>query len=244
MSTDLTIMSTDSRDIANADPFEITKRGADTDGEFVRFEATIHPGLDADADVELDHERFLLDNPDEHLHPHQEEIIEVLAGEYAVEREGTEHRLEEGEEITVPKNTAHRHWNPTAKPVRVAHEHHPARDSAAHAEAMWALAQDGETHEKGLPNMLQFAVISNAYPAIAYTTAVPVPVQKAMFAVLAPSAAGGVPGSVFGRRVSRHLEDRWALLRCRMAHSTADILFESAECALCSARRLKPITGR
>lgn len=180
-------MSTDSSPVNTAEPFEITKRAADTDGEFVRFEVTVHPGLDADAtDVELDHERFLLDNPDEHLHPHQVEVIEVLDGEYAVEIKETEHRLSEGEEITVPTNSAHRHWNPSAKPVRVAHEHHPARDSAAHAEVMWALAQAGKTDDKGIPNMLQFAVINNAYPGIAYTTAVPIQVQKAMFAVLAP----------------------------------------------------------
>lgn len=180
-------MRTDSQDVTNAEPFEITKRAADTDGDFVRFEATVHPRLDAEAsDVELDHERFLLDNPDEHIHPHQEEVIEVLAGEYAVEFEGTEHRLSEGEEITVPQNTAHRHWNPSTNPIRVAHEHHPARESAAHAETMWALAQAGKTNEKGIPNPLQFAVISKAYPGIAYTTAVPISVQKAMFTVLAP----------------------------------------------------------
>lgn len=180
-------MAADGQDLPNADPFEIAKRPADTEGDFVRFEATVHPRLDAEAsEAELDHERFLLDNPDEHLHPHQKEVIEVLAGEYAVEFHGTEHRLNEGDQITVPQNTAHRHWNPTADPVRVAHEHHPARDSAAHAETMWALAQEGKTNEKGIPNPLQFAVVSNAYPGIAYTTAVPIPVQKAMFAVLAP----------------------------------------------------------
>lgn len=180
-------MSTGGPDDTDAEPFEITERAADTDGEFVRFEATVHPGLDAEAtDVDLDHERFLLDNPDEHLHPHQEEVIEVLAGEYAVEIQGSEHRLSDGEEITVPKNTAHRHWNPSGKPVRVAHEHHPARDSADHAEAMWALAQDGKTNEKGIPNPLRFAVVNNAYPGVAYTTAIPIAVQKAMFAVLAP----------------------------------------------------------
>lgn len=180
-------MSTDSQEFPNAEPFEVTKRPVETDGEFVRFEATVHPGLDTAAPaVELNHERFLLDNPDEHIHPHQEEIIEVLAGEYAVAIEDTEHRLSEGEEITVPQNMKHRHWNPSAEPVRVAHEHHPARDSAAHAETMWALAQKGKTNEKGIPNLLQFAVINKAHPGIAYTTGVPIPVQKAMFAVLAP----------------------------------------------------------
>ncbi|MEF8853528.1 MAG: cupin domain-containing protein [Haloarculaceae archaeon] len=180
-------MAVDRHGFGSVDPFEITKRPADTNGDFVRFEATVHPKLDAETSgVEPDHERFLLDNPDEHVHPYQREVIEVLAGEYAVEFEGTEHRLSEGEDITVPRNTPHRHWNPSAEPIRVAHEHHPARDSAAHAEAMWTLAQEGKTNEKGIPNPLQFAVVSRAYPGIAYTTAVPIPVQKAAFAVLGP----------------------------------------------------------
>lgn len=174
-----------SEGIAAAPPFEITHRPTDAD-DYVRFEATVHPALDADGSVDLDHERFLLDNPDEHFHPHQEEVVEVLDGEYAVEFEGAEHRLSAGEKITLPKGTAHRHWNPSTEPVRVAHEHHPAMDSATHAEAMWALAQDGKANEKGMPNPLQFAVISRAYPEIAYTTTVPVWVQKVAFAVLAP----------------------------------------------------------
>lgn len=180
-------MSRNGLDFAAVEPFVIAERPEDTDGEYVRYEATIHPALDADApEVDLDHERFLLDNPDEHIHPHIEEVVEVLAGEYAVEFEGTEHRLSEGEEITIPKNTAHRHWNPTARPVRIAHEHHPPMDSVAFGEAMWALAQDGKTDEKGTPNLLQFAVLMEAYPGIAYIGGVPIPIQKAMFAVLAP----------------------------------------------------------
>lgn len=172
---------------AEAKPFEVTQLADDTGGEYVRFEAVVHPQPEAaDGDVDLDHERFLIDNPDEHVHPHQREEVEVLAGEYAVEVDGTEHRLSAGEEVTVPTGSPHRHWNPTAEPVRVAHEHHPARDSAAHAQTMWALAQAGKTNEKGIPSVLQFAVVNRAYPGVAYTTGVPIPVQKAAFAVLAP----------------------------------------------------------
>lgn len=192
-------MSTDSWDVADDEPFEITKQPSDTDGDFVRFEATVHPGPDVEApDVDLDHERFLLDNPDEHIHPHQEEVVEVLAGEYAVAFGGTEHRLSDGEEITVPQNTAHRHWNP----VRVAHEHHPARDSAEHAEAMWALAQEGKTDERGIPNVLQFAVISKAYPAVHDRRTDSDPEGRVRGA-RAHRTAGGIPGGVLRRRERR-----------------------------------------
>lgn len=180
-------MSEVGQNIADAVPCEITKSGTDTDGEYVRFEVTVHPAIDADApDDILDHERFLIDNPDEHVHPHQKEIIEVITGKYAVEFEGTEHHLSGGEEITVPANTPHRHWNPSADPARVAHEHHPPLDSAEHVETMYELAQAGKTDEKGIPNPLRFAVVNKAYPGVAYTTAIPIPVQKALFTVLAP----------------------------------------------------------
>lgn len=180
-------MGGSSQELAELEPFEIIERGTDSGGGYHRFEATVHPAPDAGApEVELDHERWLIDNPDEHVHPQQKEIVEVLAGEYAVEIDGTEHRLSEGDEITLPRNTPHRHWNPSAEPARVAHEQHPARDSAAFGEALYVLAQNGETDEKGIPDLLQFAVINEAYPGNAYTTEVPIPIQKAMGAVLGP----------------------------------------------------------
>lgn len=168
--------------IVDADPFVVTHPSNDRD--FVRFEVTLHPGTGGAGT--LDHEPWLFDNPDEHLHPHQEEAIEVLDGEYAVEVQGTEHRLSDGESITVSEATPHRHWNPTNDPIRVAHEHHPARESAAQARALWTLAQRGDTDESGIPNLVQFAVIMRAYPGIVYPTAVPIPVQKVVYAVLAP----------------------------------------------------------
>lgn len=117
---------------------------------------------------------------------HQTEVIGVLAGEYGVEFEGVEHRLSEGETVTVPAATPHRHWNPTSDPVRVAHEHHPAGESAAHAQALWTLGLRGKTDVTGVPNVVRFAVIRRTYPGIVYPTTVPIPVQKVVYAVLAP----------------------------------------------------------
>lgn len=174
-------------DITAADPFEITHRANDINDEYIRFEATIHPQNTTDtAPSDLAHERFLLDNPDEHLHPHQTEVIEVIAGEYGVEIAGTDHRLTPGDSITVPKNTRHHHRNPNPHPIRVAHEHHPPRDSVPFGEAMYALAQAGKTDVKWIPNMVRIAVINDAYPGIAYATDVPITVQKILTSILAP----------------------------------------------------------
>lgn len=49
-----------------------------------------------------------------------------------------------------------------------------------------ALAQAGETDADGRPPFLQFAVLQDAYPGHAYMTNLPVGLQKALFAMLAP----------------------------------------------------------
>lgn len=179
--------SEDPHDFADADPLTITKLTAETDGAFFGFELTLHPAVgETEADDRLSHRRWIVDNPDEHLHPHQDERIEVLSGEYRVAIEETVHTLSEGEEITVPSNTPHRHWNPTGRPIRVAHEYHPARQVEALICALYALAQAGETDEGGMPNALQLAVLNAAYPENVYLTNLPVAVQKAVIALLAP----------------------------------------------------------
>ena len=174
-------------DVTELDPFEFTKRADETDGEFVRFEATVHPLPDrSETEEGLSHRRFLLDNPDKHIHPQQEEYVEVLSGEYGVEIDGTEHLLAEGDDITLPMNTPHRHWNPTDHPIRVAHEQRPALQSEELGETLYTLAQAGNTNEKGIPSPLQFAVIMDTFPGHAYAADLPVGVQKAVFRLLGP----------------------------------------------------------
>lgn len=177
----------DPSDSTEVDPSEITKTTEGTDGTFVRFERTVHPSSDGPGTEDtLSHRRFVIDNSDEHVHPRQEELIEVLSGQYGVSIEGTDRILTEGEGVTVPPDTPHRQWNPTDQPVRVAHEAHPARQSEGLFETLYVLAQAGQTDEKGIPNLLQFAVISHAYPGHVYVTTLPVSVQKALFTLLAP----------------------------------------------------------
>lgn len=172
---------------AGGEPFRIVKGAEETNGEFVRFEGIAHPSLEVSVNPEdLSHHRYMIDNPDEHIHPHQEEYIKVLSGKYMVAFGGTEHELTDGDEITIPKNRAHRHWNPGNKSARVIHEHRPALQSEELFETFYVLAQAGNTDEKGIPNPLQFAVVNNEYPGHAYTTGLPISLQKALFTLLAP----------------------------------------------------------
>lgn len=174
-------------DLIEAGPFKITKRSEETDGEYMRAEATLHPSPDgAQNESDLPHHRWAADNVDEHLHPNQEEVLKVLSGEYQVNIDGTEHTLTEGDEISVPMNTPHKHWNPTDQPIRTVVERHPARDTETFFETLFTLAQAGKTGDDGLPNFLQFAVIQDAYPGDSYIADLPISVQKALFKLLAP----------------------------------------------------------
>ncbi|WP_255151016.1 cupin domain-containing protein [Halorarius halobius] len=175
----------------DADPLVVTGGTDEAGEEFVRFEVTVHPRPGA-GDGGLAHERHLFDNSDPHVHPKQEERFEVVAGEYGIERDGTEHRLTPGDELTVPAGTPHRQFNPTAEPIRVVHEHRPPRESAEIFESFYALAQAGETDEKGMPGLLRTAVLVDEYPGHTYRPTPPVVVQKAMFGALA--AVGRLAG--------------------------------------------------
>lgn len=174
-------------DLADEDPFEIVTRADETGGEYVRFAATLYPSPDTPGGgAVLSHHRWAADNDDEHLHPNQEERMEVISGTYRVEVDGEKHTLQEGDDMVLPPNTPHRHWNPTGRPIRMIKEDRPARDSEAFFTALYVLAQAGKTDASGFPPFLQFAVLQAEYPGHAYMTDLPVGVQKALFASLAP----------------------------------------------------------
>lgn len=175
------------QDLSDAEPFKVVKSAEETGGEYVRFESTLYPSPEKmSSSPDLPHHRWAADNVDEHIHPNQEERLKVLSGTYRVVIEGVEHTLNEGEEITLPPNTPHKHWNPTGRPVRILKEDRPARDSETFFSTLYALAQAGKTDEDGLPGFLQFAVLQDAYPGHGYMADLPVSVQKGLFSVLAP----------------------------------------------------------
>ena len=98
-----------------------------------------------------------------HVHPNQEERFEVLAGSvgFRVGREkivgGPGHRL------TVPAGTPHKFWNAGDDVARFVCEVRPALQFESLLETMFALAADGKTNRKGMPNLLRLAVIANAH---------------------------------------------------------------------------------
>lgn len=182
-------MTEEQLEFARLEPFEVLDRPDDPDSDPLRFEVTLHPAPNEAGDgTDLAHNRWAVDlgEDDEHFHPRFEERFEVLAGEYRVVVNDTDTTLTEGDDIVLPENVPHRHWNPAGRPARVRYEARPGHRGAELFETLYALAQAGETNEKGLPNLLQFAVIQDAYPGYFYRTDLPESVQKVMAKALAP----------------------------------------------------------
>lgn len=175
-------------DVTELDPHVVRDGREQTQGEYVRFESTMYPASTDDPfAAELSHEPWGLDNDFEHVHPEQAEWWKVLSGELTVAVEGETHRLTEDEEITLPTDVPHRHWNPADRPTRVLWERRPAFRTEEWAESVYALAQAGKTDEEGVPNVLQVAVWIDEYPReTAYPTVAPVALQRATSRILAP----------------------------------------------------------
>lgn len=130
--------------------------------------------------------------PPVHYHPYQTERFEILSGAVRVLVAGSERTLREGEVLVMPAGVPHAMWSEEEGEVRFNWQTRPALETEAFFEKLWGVARDGKTDEKGVPNPLQFAVIAREHASEFRLARPPWPVQRALFAVLAP--AGRVLG--------------------------------------------------
>ena len=84
-----------------------------------------------------------------HVHPHQDERFEVLAGDAAFDIDGAHHVLGTGDTIEVPRGTRHTFANAGADQMRVRFEFRPALTSTERFyELYFAFAQEGGSTPK------------------------------------------------------------------------------------------------
>jgi quercetin dioxygenase-like cupin family protein len=122
----------------------------------------------------------------EHLHPRQEERIEVLSGALRCRVGGRERILGPGDAVAVHPGTPHTLWNEGTEEAHALVEYRPALRMEDLFETLFALGRDGKTDEEGSPGLLQGAVMLEEYED-EYRLARPSPpVQKAFVTVLAP----------------------------------------------------------
>jgi mannose-6-phosphate isomerase-like protein (cupin superfamily) len=124
--------------------------------------------------------------PIEHLHPRQEERLEVLQGSMIVRVGGREEHLTVGQHVVIPPGVPHTFRNTSDGELCALTDFRPAMQLERFFETIFGLARDGKTDKDGVPSFLQIAAWTSAYEI--YLPKPPVPVQKALFAVLGPLA--------------------------------------------------------
>jgi mannose-6-phosphate isomerase-like protein (cupin superfamily) len=144
---------------------------ADTDGEAVVIETVVQPDGAVCA---------------AHVHPTQSERFAVKSGKLGMKRGREKRELGPGQWLTVEPGTSHSFWNAGDEPVTFVCEIRPAVQFESLLETMFALAADGKTNRKGMPNLLRLAVIANAHFDTVQLPFPPAWLQKAGLVLAAP----------------------------------------------------------
>jgi quercetin dioxygenase-like cupin family protein len=122
----------------------------------------------------------------EHVHPIIHERFTIVSGQIGYRLNGKEGVANPGDTLDIPTGVAHDWWNAGSDVARVIVQVKPGARFEQMALTLFGLAQDGETDKKGLPNLLQMAVIANEYGDVLWLTKPPRWIQKIFFTALAP----------------------------------------------------------
>jgi quercetin dioxygenase-like cupin family protein len=121
-----------------------------------------------------------------HVHPSQSERFNVIEGTLGIKAGKEKRTLERGEVALVEAGTAHKFWNAGEDEVRFVCEVRPALQFESLLETMFALAADGKTNKKGMPNPLRLAVIAKAHFDTVRLPQPPASIQRVGLALGAP----------------------------------------------------------
>ncbi len=124
----------------------------------------------------------------EHLHPGLIERFTVVEGQLTVRLDGKTGKLREGETAEIRAGQWHDWWNAEDHDARVIVEVEPGARFAHMLETLFGLAEMGHVDEKGMPNLLQMALIGREFSDTVQFRSPPPAVQKALFAAIAPLA--------------------------------------------------------
>ena len=149
----------------------VLETGRDTGGELFAAEYFLRAGGSVEA----------------HLHPRQEEVHEVISGRARFRIAGSERIAARGDRLVTPPGVPHALWNIGDDEAHFRVEYRPALpDPERFFETFYGLARDGKTNAKGMPGLLQLAVMAREYGDFVRAASPRWPVQRALFAILAP----------------------------------------------------------
>ena len=122
----------------------------------------------------------------EHVHATVSERFRVIEGRLGVRIGGRESTLEKGADVTITPGVAHDWWNPGPGEAQVLVEVEPGRRFELMLSTLFGLANDRLTNSKGVPHLLQLAVIAREFRDVIEFVKPPRILQRVMFAFLAP----------------------------------------------------------
>ena len=122
----------------------------------------------------------------EHLHATVSERFRVIEGRLGVRIGGRESVLEKGADVTVTPGVVHDWWNPGPGEAQVLVEVEPGRRFELMLSTLFGLANDRLTNSKGMPHLLQLAVIAREFRDVIEFVKPPRILQRLAFAFLAP----------------------------------------------------------
>lgn len=129
----------------------------------------------------------------DHLHSLQEEYFEVISGKLTILLDGKEQVLESGQQITLPKNKAHNHYNNSDETLVFVQTVSPALDFDYFLENIAGLANDGKMANRKT-SLIQDLVTIKYLDSKSFLAKVPVGLQKVLMHTVAP------PARLFGYR--------------------------------------------
>jgi len=100
----------------------------------------------------------------EHVHPEMQERWEIIAGTACFRLSGVEQTAEPGEVVVAPPGVPHLAWNPTAAPVHLRIQMRPALRWETFIERLFALARDGHTDEREMPDPTLMIELLREFP--------------------------------------------------------------------------------
>jgi quercetin dioxygenase-like cupin family protein len=124
----------------------------------------------------------------EHYHPALVERFTVLEGELTLKRDGQTSVLREGESAVIEAGVWHDWWNASDRDARARVEITPGERFGHMVETLFGLARLGHVNAKGMPSLLQLALIGREFRDVVVFRRPPPAVQGALFGILAPIA--------------------------------------------------------
>jgi len=156
----------------SGDTFEFLETSADTNGERVTLKVTL---------------KSKGQTVDDHIHILQSESFKVLSGTMTYILDGKEHHLAAGEEVVLPKNKAHNHYNTHDEPAHYIQTVSPGIDVDFFIENLIGMTNDGKVKNGKLP-FLQAMVTGKYLDSPSRLAAIPLGVQNVLMQILGPLA--------------------------------------------------------